>query len=172
MTAWPTPDGPTPPPMPPPPPPRIPGRRVALIIIGTVVVTAAATVGVVALVGGFSSGGPTFTLHGTLTLVPDREVPDVTFGNDCQGEGSYSDLTPGAAVTVADPQGHIVGTGTLQVGAGQEQPTGFNNCVMPFSVPHVPDGLSSYSVTISHRGTQVESPAAAHGSIDLSIGSN
>ncbi|HET9899221.1 MAG TPA: hypothetical protein VFQ44_30215 [Streptosporangiaceae bacterium] len=40
---------------------------------------------------------------------------------------------------------------------------------MAFSVPDVPRGLLSYSVTISHRGTQVVTPEEAQTGVALQI---
>jgi len=41
---------------------------------------------------------------------------------------------------------------------------------MTFSVRGVPRGLPSYSVTISHRGTEVYTPEAAQAGVALEIG--
>ena len=44
------------------------------------------------------------------------------------------------------------------------------SCSMSFEVPNVPDGLSSYSVTVTHRGTQVIPKDQAHGEARLTLG--
>lgn len=163
-----------PPPMP--PPPRQ-SPKVLLLIIG-VVVAVGAGVGVAAALGAFSGSSikaaTTFTLSGSITLNPSTgaySVNEVTYAaGSCQGTGPYSDISPGVAVLVADPQGHTVATGSLEAGI---QESGDNGpCKLPFDVPNVPLGLASYSVTISHRGTQVVSSAEAHTGVNLTLGSN
>jgi hypothetical protein len=41
---------------------------------------------------------------------------------------------------------------------------------LSFEVPYVPDGPSSYSVTVTHRGTRVIPNIEAHGFVRLTIG--
>ena len=41
---------------------------------------------------------------------------------------------------------------------------------MTFEVPKVPDGLPSYSVTVTHRGTQVIPKDQAHDVVRLTLG--
>jgi len=115
-----------------------------------------------------------FTLSGTLTL--KQASDDLRFGKPaiastargCQGTGSYSDLSTGTAVIIKDPAGRQVAVGALKAGRLAEGDT--NSCAMPFSVPDVPRGLPSYSVTISRRGTHVSTPDQAQAGIALSIG--
>jgi hypothetical protein len=117
---------------------------------------------------------PTFVLVGTLTI--EQSSSDLSNGpsliaptaQGCQGTGSYSDLSAGTAVVVTDSQGQQVAVGAMQTGRltdGQR-----NRCVMPFSVQDVPRGLPTYSVTISHRGTQVYTPQEAQAGVALEIG--
>jgi hypothetical protein len=104
---------------------------------------------------------PTFTVTGEIT------APATLDGNGgCDATDGYSDITSGAAVIVQGPQGQTVATGALQSGQISDSET----CQFPFTVPSVPGDLSSYSVTISHRGTQVLTPAAAHQPVDLTLG--
>lgn len=154
-------------------PPKPGNRRPIWAAIGLLAV-AAIVVGAVSLAGGFSHSGArtptTFTLHGSVTLIPTIGLYDVLFGaGTCQGEGPYSDLSPGTAVLVANAQGQTVGTGSLESGIPQPGDV-VNNCMLPFDVAGVPIGLASYSVTISHRGTQVVSPNEAHAGVALTIG--
>lgn len=113
-----------------------------------------------------------FTLTGSITLMPSSnvDVVTITYGSGtCEGVGPYSDMTPGTAVVVADPQGRTVATGALEAGIVSSDP---GPCQLPFGVPHVPSGLASYSVTISHRGTQVVSSSEARTGVNLTLGGN
>lgn len=113
-------------------------------------------------------------MSGTLTL--NKSSSDLRVGNQvfastargCQGTGGYSDLSAGTAVIVKDPEGRQVAVGALQ--AGHLADGNSNSCVMTFAVPGVPRGLSSYSVTISRRGTQVATPDRAQAGMTLCIG--
>jgi hypothetical protein len=158
-----------------PPPPR---RRRALWATAAIVVTAGLAVGIAALTGAFASRptpkapGPTFILHGSLSLIDAGITLNLSLGSDnsCEGINGFSDLSVGTAVTVADPQGRQVATGALTTGILDEPSSGGpSSCVFGFSVAAVPAGLSSYSVTISHRGTQVYSEEQARTGLALSI---
>lgn len=121
------------------------------------------------LVGGTPG---TFTLTGSITLVPSTnvDVVTITYGSGtCQGVGPYSDMTPGTAVLVADSQGRTVATGSLEAGLTSSDA---GPCRLPFEVPNVPSGLASYSVTVSHRGTQVVSSEEAQTGVNLTLGAN
>jgi hypothetical protein len=83
----------------------------------------------------------------------------------CYGTGGYGDLQPNTAVIVKDREGQQVAVGFLQ--AGHLAAGNTHSCVMPFVVPDVPSGLTSYSAMISHRGTQVESPDVATAGVYL-----
>lgn len=114
----------------------------------------------------------TFTLSGTFTIKVSSN--DVRYGplikttaQGCDGTGHYADISAGTAVVITDPEGRQVGVGALQY--GQLADGNSNMCVMPFSVPGVPRGLSSYSITISHRGTQVEPPQLAQTGVALGL---
>ncbi|HEY3712850.1 MAG TPA: hypothetical protein VGL64_25960 [Amycolatopsis sp.] len=135
--------------------------------------TAAATPGPVA--------SSTFLMSGSVTIRNDfagsLAFPD---RSTCQGGGGFSDLTTGTAVKVSDGTGHVVATGALNTGApstttlsntlvGDAKVT--SACVLGFTVNDVPDGLSSYVVTVSHRGDRVVSPTEAHAGVELTIGS-
>jgi len=115
------------------------------------------------------SSEKTFTLNGNITLTDITGSGIRSNGMDCQGSGPYSDLSPGTAVLVADSTGKTIATGTLEIGSVIQNSGG---CVIPFSVLSVKDGLSNYSVTVSHRGTQVVALSEAHAGISLTIGGN
>lgn len=123
-----------------------------------------------AAVGTFASSS-TFTLNGTITVSGYAgSVTTSSDGTTCQGSGGYSDITPGTAVTVANAQGQVIATGALGTGA-MASGNGLTACSLPFSVPGVPDGLPTYSLTISHRGTQVIPSSEAHSGVALTLGS-
>lgn len=151
---------------PPPVPPRS-NRRLYLIFTAAAVALVGIALGTMAALGVFST--KTFTMHGSIAITDSgTTIAEITMvGDNCQGTGPYSDLTPGTAVIVQDPAGKVVATGQLEPGSDTA-----GVCTEPFTVPSVPDGLSSYSVTISHRGTQVFQPAQAHSGVALTIGNN
>ncbi|MEV6871519.1 hypothetical protein [Amycolatopsis sp. NPDC051128] len=151
--------------------------------LGTVLAAAAAAAVVFAMNSTPPVGPPTpkpsttvqpstFTLSGTFTIKVSSS--DVRYGplikttaRGCYGTGVYADISAGTAVVITDPEGQQVGVGALQYG---QLPNGNSNtCVMPFSVPGVPRGLPSYSITISHRGTQVETPQVAQTGVALGL---
>lgn len=119
---------------------------------------------------GTFEGSSSFVLNGTITVSggPDT-VATSSDGTGCQGTGGYSDITPGTAVTVANAQGQVIATGAL--GSGVMASSGeLDACSLSFTVPDVPDGLPSYSITISHRGPQVVPSTEAHSGVALSLG--
>lgn len=120
--------------------------------------------GAVGAVWGLSGGSPapkptaaaTFVLTGTLTLA--KASPGAT--GSCEGTGGYSDITPGAAVTVYDASGAVVGSGSLGNGSSMGS-GGFGACEFGLSVQGVPEGSKFYQVEISHRGKLTVSAADA-----------
>lgn len=101
-------------------------------------------------------------VHGTLSLAAGGFLPEA---NGCAGDGGYSDITPGTAVTVGGSTGQTLGIGALS--AGQENADAA--CVFTFDVA-VPAGQSVYTVTISHRGTQTLTAEQVANGIDLTLG--
>lgn len=138
-------------------------------------------VGIAAWLGAFGAKTPvavtSFQLSGTITLQDSSNgeygTVDITSNNgSCQGAGPYSDLSSGTAVIVANAQGQTVATGQLLAGQtdSNSDASFVDECTMPFTVPNVPIGLSNYTVTISHRGSQVVSAAEARSGVELTIG--
>jgi hypothetical protein len=125
----------------------------------------------------------TFTMRGSIRIDNvGTGHPFTNTGSSCSGAGGYSDITPGAAVIVKDVQGQTVATGALQVGypatttmsmpaIGISATPYVYACSLAFSVPKVPAGLERYTVTVSHRGTQVVTEADARQSVDLVLNS-
>ena len=90
----------------------------------------------------------------------------------CATNDGYSDLAPGASVTIKDGSGSIIGTGQLQSGLFlTDTPLG-ERCSFAFSVSGLPDE-PFYSIEVSHRGAVNYSNAdlAAKGwHVDLTVG--
>ncbi|MCX4824878.1 hypothetical protein OG883_34500 [Streptomyces sp. NBC_01142] len=92
-----------------------------------------------------------FELKGTMTLVGGGSEIGRPSTGGCRGLGGYSDIIPGAAVTVYDAAGKVVATGSL--GEPKYSGSGFTlACAFPVSVPDVPKGSKIYQVEVSHRG--------------------
>lgn len=107
-----------------------------------------------------------FTIAGSITIIgaagQDYEVTD---GGQCVGTGGYSDISPGVAVTVGDSTGKTLAIGSITL--GESAP---GQCLFVWAVKGVPFGLSEYTVTISHRGTQVLTQDQAQQPVDLTLG--
>jgi hypothetical protein len=115
-----------------------------------------------------SDAAPAFALTGTMTLT--SSVPlDADYKN-CTGGSGYDDIALGAAVTVYDGGGKVVGTGSL--GAGKYASSDSTApCVFRVSVPGVPGGAKFYQVEVSHRGKiTVSSAEAKAGGFAASLG--
>jgi hypothetical protein len=95
-----------------------------------------------------------------------------TYRNDCIGDGGYSDIGPGAQITVRNGSGDILGVGSL----GNGTPTAGApkaRCTYQATVDAVPAGEGFYSVEIASRGeiTQSEAELKANGhKFELSLG--
>ena len=164
----------------PPPPPR-PRRRWPWAVAAVVVAAALGASAVVLLERPSTPAPPaagTFTMTGVLDVAGTGQSLRWDSEQDltCWTVGGYADVVAGAAVTVADPQGRTVATGSLAAGTAQYQHSDALNadvidqCDFAFTVPGVPDNLASYSVTIGHRGTQVVQAADVHGQVTLTLG--
>jgi len=113
------------------------------------VIAAAAAVGAVLIIvvvllaiGVF--GGGTMTVHGT------EQVSANPF-NGMNATDAYPDITAGAQVTVVDPSGKVIGTGSL----AEADPSAWDlyDAVYSFTVT-VPAGESRYGIEIGqNRGT-------------------
>lgn len=134
-------------------------------------------VGVVVGAGGVggawaaSSGGSSevlFTLRGSLTL-KNPVALDSNYTR-CSGTSGYDDIVQGAAVTVYDAGGAVVGSGSL--GAGKYATPGEDSsCVFRFAVTGVSSGSKFYQVEVSHRGkVNVTATEAKMGSFSASLG--
>lgn len=105
---------------------------------------------------------PHVDVFGTLTLPAGSFVSN---GASCSGDGGFSDIAGGVAVTVGGPDGQTLAVTGLEAGAETVQ----GDCVFSFDV-QAPAGLSLYTVTISHRGTQTYTPAQIDQGIELTLG--
>lgn len=100
-----------------------------------------------------ASSNSTITVHGSLTLGPGTYVPD-GYGSCTPGDG-YNDISAGTAVTIGDQTGATIAVGQLQ--PGRADGDGQQGCVFNFDI-QAPGGRKLYTVTVSHRGTQVFQP--------------
>lgn len=122
------------------------------------------------------SGSLTVPFLGTDLFAPQALDPSQApsgapmLGDPCITQGGFTDITAGAAVTVGGPDGKTIAVGALEAGqvAGEAgQPA---QCEFDFAV-QVPQGLSEYTVTVSHRGTQVFTPEQVlQGQVKLTLG--
>jgi hypothetical protein len=87
----------------------------------------------------------TFTLTGQV-VVPARVESFVPDGG-CIGNPGYTDIQPGAAVTVYSAAGTVVARGELSAGRLDSL-----RCAYAFTVSAVPRGEGSYQVEVSSRG--------------------
>jgi hypothetical protein len=105
-------------------------------------------------------------LNGTITIIGSFTTSS---SNGCYGTGGYADISAGAAVTVSDESGKILGTSQLEAG----KTSGQASCVFAFKVTGLPDA-NFYRVEVSHRGQVVYSKSDLDKSgwkVDLSLGS-
>jgi hypothetical protein len=126
------------------------GRRWGPLLVAGLVglVLGAGGVGAVWAVSTSGPGDPgAFTLRGTLTLTGDNVPTDD--GEGCVGYEGYDDIVAGAAVTVTDEDGKVVGSGALGAGRPNDDDS---SCVFGVRVPDVPRGSKFYKVEVSHRG--------------------
>ncbi|MBS2535367.1 hypothetical protein KGQ20_21615 [Catenulispora sp. NF23] len=134
---------------------------------GSAVLTATA---VVALGVGFGAGyvshtsssassSATTAVHGTLTL-PDGGYSSV--GTTCSGSGGYQDINAGVAVTIGDQTGKTLAVTSLAAGT-----FGGGGCQFAFSTNVA--AATTYTVTISHRGTQTFMPAEVASGFNMTL---
>lgn len=141
-------------------PPARSGRKRWLIAGFLIAAVAAAAIAVPVFGGG---DAPKHTISGTMRLTDN----DRTFSTPCAGSGGYSDMQPGAGVTVTDGTGKILAIGELGVSAGAS-----HFCVFGFHVDDVPKA-DFYKIEVSHRGAITYSFARLDGAnweVKLTLG--
>lgn len=169
---------------------RGPWWRRPAAVASAVVVVAAVGVGVAfAARGGGSGPAPaaqptasasSIVVQGTLelsfgtTFSPNASDPEPDraagprIGDPCTALGGYGDITQGAAVTIGDGSGRtlaVTGLGAGSVGGDESQAL----CDFPFTVT-VPAGRGTYTVAVSHRGTQVFTEGQIESPVTLTLG--
>jgi hypothetical protein len=110
-------------------------------------------------------GDLTVTDYGTPRSLNDRRSNvNVRTGDPCTADGGYSDIAEGAAVTVYDPSGKVIGVGSLDAGTVSKDVTTSGSalttgppyypyeCAWTFTVEDLP-AVNFYGVAVSHRGT-------------------
>ncbi|WP_194893891.1 hypothetical protein [Catenulispora pinisilvae] len=106
-----------------------------------------------------ASSSATTAVHGTLTL-PDGGYSSV--GTTCSGSGGYQDISAGVAVTIGDQTGKTLAVTSLAAGT-----FGGGGCQFAFSTNVA--AATTYTVTISHRGTQTFTPADVASGFNMTL---
>src|SRR5574340_251669 len=96
-----------------------------------------------------SSTGATHIITGTLDLSSTENIADLAPGQPCTVGLGFSDIQPGASVTVKNASGTIIATG--QLGSGTTPGTSGMECDFTFKVNDVPTS-SFYQVEVANRG--------------------
>jgi hypothetical protein len=105
---------------------------------------------------------------GTLQLNSDSVTTSgLPMGFACAGNGGYSDIGPGAAVTISDESGKLLAKGSIEGSYAQA-----GSCVLTFKVFDVPAGAKFYKLEVSHRGEMSYTEAEARSGIQVSLGNS
>jgi hypothetical protein len=112
--------------------------------------------------------GSPYTVYGTVDILHSSTAQFSGARGQCGAESDFSDIHPGADVTVRDDSDEIVGTGHL--GDGEYINTyGYKTyCQWPFIVSGVPRGSSFYKLQISHR-TPLSYPPDKLGNVFIEV---
>jgi hypothetical protein len=127
-----------------------PRRRTGVVVGG--IAAGVTALGLVVAVAGAASSidvEGTFTLTDSYSSYWGSGVGSFTPGRSCEGDGGYSDIQAGTAVTISDAAGRVVAAGVLAGGRASSSA----DCDFTFSVPDVPGGEDLYRLEVSHRGT-------------------
>ena len=135
--------------------------------------TAAAVVAVgsVAYFGLQASNKPAlaepFTLAGILRLNTNTmKTTGLPGGYKCAGARDYTDIGPGAPVTVEDEGGKLLAKGAIE-----SSNNGRDSCLLLFSVDDVPGGAEFYRVHVAQRTEMSYTESEAKYGVELSVGS-
>jgi hypothetical protein len=95
-------------------------------------------------------GSAPATVHKPARPTTFALVGQVQVSGQCSAVAAdgYSDITPGAQVTITGLTGETVAVGPL----GNPFDDGIV-CTFPFRIERVPARLAQYGITVSHRGT-------------------
>lgn len=104
---------------------------------------------VVLLLAGCGSGkaAGSHTLAGGVFLTGLQSAIGSANGTACTSPADFSDIAAGAAVTVSDQSGTILGLGQLDPG----MVTASEECEFLFTIPDIPS-KPFYQVQVGHRG--------------------
>lgn len=138
--------------------PSVAPQNVGVLIPVALVVLIAIVVTVVVATRDGSGDAAKRTLTGTFGVALYTADLSTTFnaGDPCAGSSGFPGITEGTNVTVLDPKGTMVATGSLGAGsylAGTDNDLGHNFCEFPFSVANIPKE-SIYSVSIGSNHGQ------------------
>jgi hypothetical protein len=151
------------------PEPTTPSRKRRNLIIGAAIAAVAIagiTIGITA-----TSGPGSITIHGSLSMgvltytddAPGADLTNPGLGDPCSAGDGYSDIAPGATVTIGGANGQSIAVAALS--AGKVAASG--SCEFDFTAS-VPD-QSSYTVTIGHRGTTTWTKAQATSAAGMTL---
>jgi hypothetical protein len=109
-----------------------------------------------------------FTLAGTMRL-PDEstKTEGLPGGYKCVGAREYSDVVPGAAVTVEDESGKLLAKGAIE-----SSNNGRDSCLLLFNVDNVPGGAEFYRVQVAQRDEMNYTESEAKEGVEISIDSS
>lgn len=112
------------------------------------------------------AGADTISVSGSVMLI-DSDNLLWHNGRPCRGTGGYSDIGPGADVTILDNEGKIVGIGDLDMGITVD----LLRCRFNFEVSDVPSGLDIYQIEVSHRGKLSYKEDELNETLNVTLGS-
>lgn len=110
-----------------------------------------------------------FSMTGALYQMVVADAPLMAVGDTCTGSGDYADVHVGSVISVFDPNGKLLATGAVN-SSGYGYAEHASACRLNFTVPAVPDGLSTYGVEIAEHGVQQISSTEAHHTVWISSG--
>jgi hypothetical protein len=136
------------------------GLRRIWIVLGIVIFAAIVAAAAVVALAGSGTLTPHHTIAGDFDLIAtDQTFPSIEMvGGGCNGTGGYSDIAPGAPVTLKDGDGKVLGSTVLGEGSGS-----VTNCDFKFSIPTVPE-VPFYSIEVGRRGAITNSLAVMQAS--------
>jgi hypothetical protein len=131
------------------------GSRRLWITLGIVIFVA--VVAAAAFLALQASGAltPHHTITGTFDLIDSSlDFPSIdVVGGTCEGKGGYSDIAPGASVSLKDGDGKLLGSSSLGTGTGST-----TRCTFTYTFSNVPE-VPFYTVSVSRRGDVTNSLA-------------
>jgi hypothetical protein len=141
-------------------------RNQGPLIIGVAIIIAALVVAFLFRGGGSagrdqaeaaSKASPkTYSLKADFTITGDYssvyfESLNGRLGETCEGDGGYSDISPGVGVSVTDRTGTLLAASTLESGTVTDKFADEVECTLTFTVDDLPES-DAYTVEVADRG--------------------